>query len=202
MSKEKLNHSNKKLVVIIAILLVAIIGGTYAWLALTIFGKNTNTIVAGTLSLKLDEHEYIDISGADAIPSSKETALSKDNNVYNFELENDGNVDSEYTIYLDIETEDDNTIPTDAIRYILTKNDISNEDKLLSEAPTEILGGDNQGKLILDSSNLDSNSQVLKPKDKNKYSLRLWIDSNATESISGKTFSAKIKIVATQTDIE
>ena len=200
---KKSNHNNKKLIIIIVILLITIIGGTYAWLSFTIFGKSTNTVVAGNLSLKLDEHEYINISGAEAIPSSKETALSKDNNVYNFEIENDGNVDSEYTIYLEILNQNQNDIiPNDAIRYILTKNDISSEDKLLSEAPTEILEGDNQGKIILDSSNLDSNSQMLQPGDKNKYSLRLWIASDATSSISGKIFSAKIKIVATQTDIE
>lgn len=202
-NNKSVSNNTKRLIISSAILLVVVLGITYAWLSITIFAENTNTVVAGTLSLKLDEHEYIDIAGEDAIPISKEIALEKKNNVYSFEIENNGNVDSEYTIYLDVLNEtDDEIIPNNLIRYMFTKNEISSQDKLLSEAPMESLEGENKGKIVLDSSNFDSSSQALKPGNKNTYSLRLWIDSNATTDIAGKVFSAKIKIVATQTDIE
>ena len=174
--KKKVQLNNKILIVACVLLVIAIIGTAYALYMQVLYGEETNTIVAGTLSINLHEHEYIDISGKDAIPLTKETALSQTNNVYNFDLENDGNINSKYTIYLEIEEEE----------------------------PTEQNTGENQGKIILDSSNYDSNSKVLVPGEENanKYSLRLWIDEKATTAIANHVFKAKLKIVATQTDVE
>lgn len=203
--KKKVQLNNKILIVACVLLVIAIIGTAYALYMQVLYGEETNTIVAGTLSINLHEHEYIDISGKDAIPLTKETALSQTNNLYNFDLENDGNINSKYTIYLEIEEEEGTeSIPTNCIRYILTKNNVARTDQLLSEAPTEQNTGDNQGKIILDSSNYDSDSKVLVPGEENanKYSLRLWIDENATTAIANHVFKAKLKIVATQTDVE
>lgn len=201
--EEKQKKSGKKVIIFGLLLLIVILGSTYAWLTLSIHSDKKNTIVAGTLSLILDEDEGIEILKGEAIPLTKETALTKENNIYNFELKNDGNIDSEYKIYLDIENEgEDTVIPNQFIRYMITKNDVVGDDLLLSEAIKESVDGDYKNKIILDSSNFDSNAKVLKPESTNTYSLRLWIDEDATNEIANKTFNAKIKVVATQTGIE
>lgn len=199
MSKHEKKRTSVNLIMICLILLVMIIGVTYAWLIKTIYGNNVNSMTVGILSLNLEEHEYINITGEDAVPLSKTTALSKTNNIYNFDITNNGNTDSEYTIYLEVENENGiNTIPNNLIRYILTKNNVDNDDLLLSNAPKESLTGEDNGKIILDSSNLNNNSKVLKPNETNNYSLRLWIDETATSAITNCIFKSKIKVVATQ----
>ena len=118
---EKNTKGNKrKIIIVILLFIVLAIGTTYAWLTLRIEGNKTNTIVAGTLSLVIEnEDEFINISGAEAIPLTKETALAKEDNIYTFELTNNGNIDSEYKIYLDIEDEnEEETIPNNMIRDI------------------------------------------------------------------------------------
>lgn len=201
--EEKQKKHGKKIIVVGLLLFIVILGSTYAWLTLSIRSDKKNTIVAGTLSLVLEEDEGIQILKEEAIPLTKETALTKENNIYHFELKNDGNIDSEYKVYLEIENEgEDTVIPNQFIRYMLTKNDVVGDDLLLSEALKESTDGDNKNKIILDSSNFDSSAKVLKPESSNTYSLRLWIDEEATNEIANKTFSAKIKVVATQTGIE
>ncbi len=201
---KKDNNKYNKIILAIFVLLLLLIGGTYAWITVTLHSEKTNTIVTGTLSLTLDEHEYIDLSNQKvAIPLSKTDALKQDNNIYRFDLTNDGDIDSEYTIYLDIQNDTGlPTIPNDCIRYILTKDDIDRSDELLSSAKIEQTQGSNYGKIILDSSNYDLSSTVLTPGQTNKYSLRLWIDEKATSEIANHEFKAKLKVVATQTDIE
>lgn len=202
---EKNTKGNKrKIIIVILLFIVLAIGTTYAWLTLRIEGNETNTIVAGTLSLVIEnEDEFINISGAEAIPLTKETALKKENNIYTFELTNNGNIDSEYKIYLDIEDEnEEETIPNNMIRYILTKNNYSRDDILLSESKKETEDERNNGKIILDSSSFDSESKALKPEETNTYSLRVWIDEEATSEIAKHTFIAKIRVVGTQTDTD
>lgn len=202
--KENKKGNSRKIIIIILLFIVLAIGTTYAWLTLRIEGNETNTIVAGTLSLVIEnEDEFINISGAEAIPLTKETALTRENNIYTFELTNNGNTDSEYKIYLDIEDEnEEETIPNHMIRYILTKNNHSREDILLSESNKETEDERNNGKIILDSSSFDSDAKVLKPDETNTYSLRVWIDEEATSEIAKHTFTAKIRVVGTQTDTD
>ena len=79
---KKDNNKYNKIILAIFVLLLLLIGGTYAWITVTLHSEKTNTIVTGTLSLTLDEHEYIDLSNQKvAIPLSKTDALKQDNNI-------------------------------------------------------------------------------------------------------------------------
>ena len=94
MEKENKNfmEKNKKQVIAIALALVLLIGGSYAWLSVTLKGTKKVRIEAGTLSLVLDEGNAINVS--DSVPMSDADGLATD--AYTFSLQNNGNVTSEY----------------------------------------------------------------------------------------------------------
>ena len=54
-TSSKKNSQSKKTVIALAAALVLLIGGSFAWLALTLTGTKTNVIKAGTLSQSLKE---------------------------------------------------------------------------------------------------------------------------------------------------
>lgn len=209
---EQKNKKQGYVIVIVSIILVLILGITYAWLSISIKGKKDNSLVVGTLNLELDESDGISIIGSDVYPQTREEALTKTNNMYKFKLTNTGNIKSRYTIYLEIENENGkNIIPSSNIRYLIAKErqtelnkdkdiDCSNfNDNLISNAKRETKDGVDYNKVILDSS---SDGGLLSPNQTNKYVLRLWIDENASSITPGMEFISKIKIVATQTDTD
>ena len=202
----------KNIIITLAIILVLFLGITYAWLTISLRGSSGNSLIVGTLNLELDESDGISIIGNEVYPQKREEALAKTNNMYKFKLTNTGNINSKYTIYLEIENENGkNVIPSSNIRYLIAKEkqtesnkdkdiDCSNfQDKLISNAKRETKDGVDYNKIILDSS---SNSGILSPNQTNKYVLRLWIDENASSITPGMEFVSKIKIVATQTNTD
>ena len=182
-----MEQENKKqgyIVVVISIILVLILGITYAWLSISLKGKKDNSLVVGTLNLELNESDGINIIGEDVYPQTREAALAKTNNMYKFKLTNTGNINSRYTIYLEIENENGkNIIPSSNIRYLIAKEKQTEFNK-----DTDI------------DCNEFKDGGLLAPNQTNKYVLRLWIDENANDIKPGMEFISKIKIVATQTN--
>ena len=193
---EKENKSfmekNKKQVIAIALALVLLIGGSYAWLSVTLKGTKKVRIEAGTLSLVLDEGNAINVS--DSVPMSDVDGLATD--AYTFSLENNGNVTSEYTIYLDDASIDsaDERFDDSALKYSLKKNDGASTTALLSTLQ------DSNGKRVLETGSIE-------PGTTNTYSLNLWIKDEATNddvqtttdgNTIGKVFAGKLRIEASQ----
>ena len=67
MKDKKLNKTTKQLFVL-ALVLVVLLGGTYAWLTLQVTGEKTNVLRAGTLSLVLDDTTSNGIKLEKAVP--------------------------------------------------------------------------------------------------------------------------------------
>lgn len=185
MKGEKHQRSYQKYTIAILIILVLIVGTAYAWLVLSLKGEKTNTVIVGNLSLKL-ENESAGINLEDASPVSENVGMSY--KPYSFELTNDGNIESTYTIYL---VDDDDKIPAgteklkdEYIRFNLIKNGIKENSKLL----TDIMSDEGR---ILDSG-------TIQPGQTNNYDLRLWIDGNADYNYKGAMFAGRIEIVAEQ----
>ncbi len=105
---------------------------------------------------------------------------------YTFTLENTSNIESEYSIYLDNlplgsgeeQLEDNN------IKYYLTREGEEFGYNLLSTT------GANPDRVLA--------SGMIPAHTKYTYTLRLWIDENATEDIAGKVFKGQIRVEATQ----
>lgn len=185
------NKKNKKLekkskqLIIIAVALIAVIGISYAWLTTVLNGNKTNYIQAGTLELSLSEGNGIEIDPA--VPMSDDNGVAQTNS-YDFILKNTGNIKAVYTIYLD-QLIDTNVISNDKIKYQLTteEGDIPTatdaEIPAMSSSATVTSGYLSElatsGTIILKTGTLGTDES---PKKYRRFSLKLWIDSEATNA--------------------
>ena len=184
MENKKSQGSYQKLTILLLIALILMLGGTYAWLTLSLTGTKTNNIVVGNLSLKLKDDTTNGISIDNAYPVSDNTGLT--NNPYVFSLTNDGEIESTYTVYLDDEeiTDGSTRMNDDYIKYSLTKNGIRENSKFLSSIKTT------EGR-VLDTGKLAVGQSI-------DYELRLWIAEEVSNDVMSTTFSGRIRIEAEQ----
>lgn len=205
-------EANKKKIIALAVALVLLIGGTYAWLTLTLTGTKTARIEAGTLSLELvDEANAINVENA--LPVSDADGLATD--PYVFTLNNNGNITSLYTVYLDTAAIDQGltTMPQNRVKYSVVKTVktiVGSRDSLKEDGDTadtvvstETLATSvyNSEAETISSKQLDSGS--LAAGQYIDYELRLWIDSGATnDEMKNTAFAGKLRIEATQEGIE
>ncbi len=169
----------------ILLVLILVIGGTYAWFTLQLNGTKVNVLKAGTLSLILNDENSMGISQEKAVPMLDEVGETLD--PYHFTLENHSDIASEYTIYLDdIDLEADETRMNDSfVKYQLTK------DGTKTTALLNTIGV--HPNRILDSGTISGNTTIT-------YDLRLWIDSNTGNEAMGQVVRTKIRVVATQSE--
>ena len=179
MKDKKLNKTTKQLFAL-ALVLVVLLGGTYAWLTLQVTGEKTNVLRAGTLSLVLDDTTSEGIKLEKAVPISDEKG--KTGTEYTFTLQNKGTKAASYTIYLDdVALETSETRMDDSkVKYQLTKN--SKEIVALLNTLSD---------KVLDSGTIDGSTT-------NTYSLRVWIDSAAENEVMGTILSKQLRVEATQ----
>ena len=179
MKDKKLNKTTKQLFAL-ALVLVVLLGGTYAWLTLQLKGEKTNVLRAGTLSLVLDDTTSGGIKLEKAVPISDEKG--KTGTEYTFTLQNKGTKAASYTIYLDdVALEASETRMDDSkVKYQLTKN--SKETVALLNTLSD---------KVLDSGTIDGSTT-------NTYSLRVWIDSAAGNEVMGTILSKQLRVEATQ----
>lgn len=205
MKKEE-RKQERNLLIIAGVLLIAVIGVTYAWLTQTIDKTKTNVIKAGTLELTYkNESEGIYLSGKKAQPVSDEEG--KKYTPYKFTLKNTGDFKADYTIYLDDTTtykdgEEEITIEKDKfmknafVKYrLLSSNTYTGEEKPEGTSNIETLqllsDLEESPKRVLEEGTLAAGES----KD---YELTLWISSEADNSVVGTAFAGKIRIEAIQ----
>ena len=185
------------LILTIFVILVLILGGTYAYVRIVVTGTKTNLLSSGTLSLRLLEDSN-SISIPNAIPMKPEDGKAQD--PFTFSLENNGTVQSYYTVYLV-----DDAISSGGVRledkyvdYYLTKTVNGNKTEqinLLTYMDTDLVminGNQVTGRVI------DSGLIQVGTSNKIDYSLRLWLDYSAGNDAMNKEFAAKLYVVADQ----
>ncbi len=180
---------------VVAVLLVTIIGITYAWLTVTKNAQEVNVIKTGTFDLTFDkENEGIYLEGENAEPMTDEEG--KEHEGYNFTLTNNGDIEANYTIYLDnVSTyndkesqpqniQDDNRLPDSNIKYSLTYDESTESTALLSTT------GEHPNRKLY--------TGTLAAGVSKQFNLKLWVDKDATSAINGKVFAGKIRVEAIQ----
>ena len=181
--KEALKN-NKKLIIISSIIIILLlIGISFAYLVTTIHGTKEYVIRAGSLGLRLEEGNELTLEKQIPLEDSEGQSLTG----FNFSLVNEGNIDTDYTIYLDdiALSEGETRMPDSAIRYSLTKNSVVGNADNLSNM------GVNPNRVV-DTGSIAVDETI-------NYTLRIWIDYDATtEEASGKTFKGKLRVVASQ----
>ncbi len=181
--KEALKN-NKKLIIISSIIIILLlIGISFAYLVTTIHGTKEYVIRAGSLGLRLEEGNELTLEKQIPLEDSEGQSLTG----FNFSLVNEGNIDTDYTIYLDdiALSEGETRMPDSAIRYSLTRNDVVGDADNLSNM------GVNPNRVV-DTGSIAVDETI-------NYTLRIWIDYDATtEDAGGKTFKGKLRVVASQ----
>lgn len=191
MNKNRKNKdsSKKTLIIVAVLLLVLLIGGTYAWLKITVLSDKTHILRAGKLSLTFNDDINEGISLINTVPMSDSKGLKTD--TYDFTLENNGTVDSYYTIYLDdIPLQADETRMDDKfVKYALQKN--SGVAGTTTAIPTLLTATNVNGKRVLDSG-------IIKRGEKFSYKFQIWISSDADTRVMNTIFYGKLRVEATQ----
>ncbi len=181
--KEAIKKNKKFIIIGIVIIILLLIGIAFAYLTTTLQGDKEYLVRAGTLDLVLDEGNELTLEKQIPLEDSEGMNL----NGFNFSLVNNGKIDTDYTIYLDdMElSEGESRIPDSSIRYSLTRND----EIFMTRNMTTM--GSNPNRRV--------DFGTIAPDETINYTLRIWIDYDATtEEASGKVFKGKLRVVATQ----
>lgn len=181
--KDALKNNKKIIILAVAIIIILLLGIAFAYLTTTLYGEKEYLIRAGSLGLRLEEENELTLEKQIPLEDSEGMKL----NGFNFSLINEGKIDSDFTIYLDDIglSEGESRIPDSSIRYSLIKND----ETLTSKNMTTM--GTNPNRKV--------DFGTISPSEKINYTLRIWIDYDATtEEASGKVFKGKLRVVATQ----
>ena len=181
--KEAIKNNKKVIIIGIVIIVLLSLGLTYAYLTTTLHGKEEYMVRVGSLGLRLEEGNELTLEKQIPLEDSEGMILDG----FNFSLINEGNIETDYTIYLDdIELDEGETrMPDSAIRYSLTKNEKAGSADDLSNM------GVNPNRVV-DSGSIAVDETI-------NYTLRIWIDYDATtEEASGKTFKGKLRVEASQ----
>ena len=185
-------EKNQKIIITILVLLILVIGGSYAWLTLTLKGEKKTVIHAGKLSMNLDESSSDGISLLNTYPLTDQEGLNTEE--YTFTLTNDGSIPNSYIIYLDDTTENTNKISYSVLKYDLKKTEytstgsVKNTQTDTMQFLSDIKTDDG---LILDTG-------ILQPNEYNEYSLQLWMDYDAGNEYQNSGFNAKLKVAGSQ----
>ena len=86
--KEAIKNNKKKIIIGIAIILILLIGITFAYLVTTLKGEKEYLVRAGSLGLRLEEGNELTLSSQIPLEDSEGMSL----NGFNFSLVNEGNI--------------------------------------------------------------------------------------------------------------
>ena len=179
-------------------LFLLVFGLSYALFTVTLNGTKKVKLKTGKLELQLLDANnnpiYITDQNSESsyaieldnqVPVDDETGLGAEG--FTFKLKNTGNVKAKYTIYLDdVALESNETrIDDQYVKYALTKNGTESTPALLSTTVTN-------NERELDKGTIDVDNTT------NTYTLKIWIDEEATNAAMDKVFSATLRVVGTQ----
>ena len=188
---KKILKDNKAFVLIIALVLIVLVGATYAYVTVRQDGNNVNKIIAGDLSVSFDDSSSDTISLTNTYPLTDTEGLQTTE--YVFTMKNDGNLPNNYIVYLDDVTTATNKMSYSVIKYNLKKQ-VYNSDKTLKTSTSDM-------KLLseaVDEYGLSLDYGSLQPGEYITYTLQMWMDYDAGNEHQGTAFTGNIRVVANQ----
>lgn len=181
--------NRKKTIVVFSVLftLILLLGGTYAWLKVSVVGDTRQVIHAGKLDLILDDKTSNGIDMENVVPVSEEKGREQEG--YTFHLINQGSISSKYTVYLDdLDLEENEVRMKDsAVRYVLERDGVELSSGLLPSI------GSNPNRVL--------DTGVINGKTTYVYKLKVWMDIDATSENMDTVFYAKIRVETEQANI-
>lgn len=177
-----MKQQHKKIILILSLVMIVLllVGFSYAFLKTSFFANKDNILKVGKLALTLDESNGNEINVTDESPMTDEEGIAQDN-YFSFTLTNNGKIASSYTIYLEDQPIDSNDtrVTSSYVHYSLEKDGFNNVARKLSS--DQAIG-----------SGIISSGQTI------NYKLRLWFADNIAAEEENRVFRTKIKIVASQ----
>ena len=179
----KKNNSIKKeyklgLIVLCISILICITSISYAIWSQLIEGKTKNVITTAKLDINFQNEEN-EINIKNAVPVSDSTGINS--NDYVFELKNTGTIKANYRLAI---IEDEKIYEEDKCSD--KKLELSNIKYVIKEASDNENNANNIEILSEDNGNIYEGE--ISPGEVKKFSLKLWIKSDADNSIIGKHF--------------
>ena len=197
------NISSKQILISIlgvAILVVALVGISFAAFTYSKTGTTVNTITTGTITMNYNEPEA-GITLTDALPMTDASgmALTGIGNTFDFTVSTTIKGKGTTTInYLITATEVTTTFPNTGIKVYLTSDD----DKNVELSPTKVseldttqssnLAGAPTGQKILKVGTVTATDTEVD--QTTKYRLRMWVAEDFSDSSKSGTYSIKVNV--------
>ena len=183
MKKEKVLY----LITSILLVIVVVIGLTYAYWLVTKTQEGTNIVTTGCIDINLTE-EKNDIKLLDQFPITDEEGMEL--TPYEFTITNTCNNSINYEIALESIGDELNALSASSIKVALNDN-IPRKLAYYDEIDTTIEEAYASNKLEvgkLEAKDSENSSKT--------YKLRLWVDNNAKDTEMSKSFQSKISVTA------
>ncbi len=212
-----MNSKKKKYVIIasICVILLIVIGVTYAYWTTTQVQKDQNVI--NTDCLRISYTNKTDATGftlEKAFPISDGDGRALDG--YTFTIKNECNTYVNYTVNMEsLKLTADGNVSTDDVNYEDKQVDINYINTTLNDGAVLELGGYKPTSTLLKKDDTNTataydtrelETGALGPKgegnDSIDYTLRMWLDSETPDSEMSKTYKGKISVWATPTKAE
>ena len=195
------DNNNSKQVLLsvlgVAILVVAVVGVSFAAFSYSKTGEKLNTITTGTITMDYTEDENA-INLTNALPMTDDVgkALADTNQYFDFTVS--ANITGTTTINYAItaaKVTPDSTLPDDAVKVYLTDMDGTADSQIL--APTKISGltpttgsepsGTPSGQFILHTGTFTATSS-------HDYRLRMWVADDYTVTGASQTYKLRVNV--------
>ena len=172
----------------IAVILIGVIGITYAFFSTGGIQDTANTFQSGCLNISLTSNSS-SINLNNILPITDVEGLAGTS--YDFTIENTCNTSTNYQVNLESLNEQANSLGADYIKVALSSDTNDNVISILSNNPSvtpEVEGAYEAYNLYTGTLNADETKT---------YHLRLWLDYDATvEQAANKVYLSKINVVA------
>ncbi len=183
----------------VAILVVAVIGVSFAAFVASRATSKVNTLTTGAISMAFQDTTYIDIHNAMPISDKEGMALTGNYNSMKFTVSANvsGSTKIDYTISaVDVTDQNGNKIPEKYLKiYMVGEGSLLSTPVLYSNLET-IKHDNKKDKVLARSSFVTSASSA--QEYKNEYELKMWIDEKAVIGKDPMTFKIKVRLDAEQ----
>ncbi len=193
---EKKRNSNQLILTVLAILIliIAVIGVSYAAVFYSKDGEKVNSVTTGSMMMSYSELTN-GINLYDAYPMTDEEgkALSQPNEYFDFTVSATTKENSPISYVISVSKESDSTLPDSAIKVYLTDISANNEIEVLPPTNVSALsktGNESyapSGQYILKSGSYTKNTS-------NTYRLRMWIDKNYNLDDSIQSYKLRVNV--------
>lgn len=219
------NNSSKQIllsVLGVAILVVAVVGISFAAFTYSRAGENPNTITTGTITMNYSEDTNgIKLENALPMTDAAGIKLADDNQYFDFTVSStmSGTATINYAVTA-VKT-DDSTLPDSGVKVYLTRSttssatgtavsdpkyvgDVTGKSLSKVDATVKANTGAIEGEYLLDQGTFTTNSESTEKTQSVYYRLRMWVADDYAETNDGvsgqitkKTYTLKVNVYGT-----